>query len=237
MFIHKMCLEHLATAQPPDQPGRDPGRYFRDHSACFVHGLRVAFWHFCSLFHSSSSLSMPRNTRAYKGRQSNLEKARNSQKVTMEEVPDEDDILHSISESENEVLHSIHLDPAEDSDDNWELNLGNELPDIDCDNIPEGPEEPDLDEEIVAAPEITEESELDAFSQFLSTAQAAAQKAERAREAQKKRPKVYLGGAPRTKRRHNKRAKDLAARTTKIDEMENNVRKCLDEVPKLSIIR
>ncbi|KAJ7117825.1 hypothetical protein C8R44DRAFT_738699 [Mycena epipterygia] len=69
-----------------------------------------------------------------------------------------------------------------------------------------------LTKKTVLAPEITEESELDQFSQFLFNAQATAQKAERAREAQRKRPKHYHGGAPRTKRRHNKTGKDLGGK-------------------------
>ncbi|KAJ7498371.1 hypothetical protein B0H11DRAFT_2381653 [Mycena galericulata] len=116
-----------------------------------------------------------------------------------------------MSEPENDIPHDHdHLHSATDNDDNWELNLGDELPDLDCDNISEELQETDLDEEIVLAPKITEESELDEFSQFLFNAQATAQKAERAREAQRKRPKPYHGDAPRTKRRQNKRGKDLA---------------------------
>ncbi|KAF7330951.1 hypothetical protein MVEN_02435000 [Mycena venus] len=128
---------------------------------------------------------MARGTKALKARQKNLQKARNSQKATVEEVPDEGDSEHLTLDSENESLHGNHNDhfhSAADNEDNWDLNLGNELPDVDCDDILEEDQEPDLDEEIVVAPEITEETELDAFSQFLFNAQAAAQKAERAQQ-------------------------------------------------------
>ncbi|KAJ7478816.1 hypothetical protein B0H11DRAFT_2233962 [Mycena galericulata] len=156
---------------------------------------------------------MARGTKAQKARQNNLQIARNSLKVTVEEVPDEGNIPHQTSESENNSLHNDdcndHFHSAADNDDSWDLDLSNKLPDVDCDDIPEGTQEPDLDEEIVVAPEITEESELDAFSQFFSNAQSAAQKAERVREAQQKRPKHCRGNAPRTKRHHKKMGKDL----------------------------
>ncbi|KAJ7937600.1 hypothetical protein B0H13DRAFT_1852572 [Mycena leptocephala] len=140
-------------------------------------------------------------SKANKARQNNLQKARNLLKVTVEEVPDEGDIVHQSSDSESDSLHS---------DNSWDLDLGNELPDVDCDDIPVGLPDPDLDQEIVVAPEITEEKELDAFSQFLFDAQAAAQKAEWARDPHQKRPKRYHGNAPRTKRCHMKKGKDLA---------------------------
>ncbi|KAJ7869644.1 hypothetical protein B0H13DRAFT_2557516 [Mycena leptocephala] len=157
---------------------------------------------------------MPRGSKARKARQNNLLKARSSLKTTVEEVPDEGDIEHLSSDSDNNSLHSDHFNDhphsTEDSNESWDFNLGNELPDVDCDDIPEDSQEPDLDEEVVVAPEITEENELDAFSQFLSNAQATAQKAEQAREGQTKRPRNYYGNAPRTKRRHQKMGKDLA---------------------------
>ncbi|KAJ7214615.1 hypothetical protein C8J57DRAFT_1255725 [Mycena rebaudengoi] len=153
-------------------------------------------------------------TKANKARQNNLQKAQHSLKVTVEEVADKGDIVHPSSDSENDALHSDHchnhFHSAADNDDSWDLNLGNELPDVECDDIPVWPAEPDLDEEIVMAPEITEEKELDAFSQFLFNAQAAAQKAEQARDPQRKRPRHYRGNAPRTKGRYKKIGKDLA---------------------------
>jgi hypothetical protein len=131
----------------------------------------------------------------------------------VEEVPDEGDSEHLTSDSNNNSLHNDyfhdHSHSAANNEDSWDLDLGNELPDMDCDDILEE-QEPDLDEEIVVAPEITEEKELDAFSQFLFNAQAAAQKAERAREGQPKRPRHYHGNAPRTKCRYKKMGKDLA---------------------------
>ncbi|KAF8144988.1 hypothetical protein K438DRAFT_1872794 [Mycena galopus ATCC 62051] len=159
---------------------------------------------------------MPKMSKAQKARQNNLQKARDTHKATVEEVPDEGDIAQQTSDSEYDTLHTNHFNdpfyPESDSlnEDNWDLDLGNELPDIDCDNISDGPQELDLDEEIVVAPEITEETALDEFSQFLFSAQAAAQKAEKARRAQNKRHKHYTGNTLRTKRHHRKLGKDLA---------------------------
>ncbi|KAJ7350929.1 hypothetical protein DFH08DRAFT_806902 [Mycena albidolilacea] len=54
---------------------------------------------------------MAKATKSHKARQNNLQKAQNSLKATVEEVPDEGDT---------------------DNEDNWDLDLGNELPDMDC---------------------------------------------------------------------------------------------------------
>ncbi|KAF8197749.1 hypothetical protein K438DRAFT_2016496 [Mycena galopus ATCC 62051] len=159
---------------------------------------------------------MPKMSKAQKARQNNLQKARDSHKATVEEVPDEGDIVQQTLDNEYATLHSNHFNepfyPESDppNDDNWDLDLGNELPDIDCNNISDGPQEPDQDEEIVVAPEITEETALDEFSQFLFSAQAAAQKAEKAQQAQNKRHRHYTGNTLRTKCHHRKLGKDLA---------------------------
>jgi len=182
----------------------------------FPRGFSTAFVHSLLSLHSHLVLNMPKGSKALKARQNNLHKARNSQKATVEEVPDEGNNTHLTSEYQNNALHSDHFhddfhpESEANYDDNWDLDLGNDLPDIDCDNIPEGPQEPDLDEEIIVAPEITEEIALDEFSQFLFSAQAVAQKAEQARQAQHKRSKHYHGNAPRTKRHHRKLGRDLA---------------------------
>ncbi|KAJ7806365.1 hypothetical protein B0H13DRAFT_1929638 [Mycena leptocephala] len=52
----------------------------------------------------------------------------------VEEVPDEGDIVHQSSDSESDSLHS---------DNSWDLDLGNELPDVDCDDIPVGLPDPE----------------------------------------------------------------------------------------------
>ncbi|KAF8211186.1 hypothetical protein K438DRAFT_1806851 [Mycena galopus ATCC 62051] len=134
------------------------------------HGLCMALCTLCSPLHPSSVANMPKMSKAQKARQNNLQKARDTHKATVEEVPDEGDIAQQTSDSEYDTLHTNHFNdpfyPESDSpnEDNWDLDLGNELPDIDCDNISDGPQELDLDEEIVVAPEITEETALDEFS-------------------------------------------------------------------------
>ncbi|KAJ6476600.1 hypothetical protein DFH09DRAFT_1108821 [Mycena vulgaris] len=102
----------------------------------------------------------------------------------------------------------IHTHPDRDDSETWDFDLGNELPDSDCDGLlPD--QGPDLDEEIILAPEISDEKELDIFSTLLRDAQGAAQRAEQEREKSRKRPKSYFKNAPRTKRRHVQQAKDL----------------------------
>ncbi|KAJ7116133.1 hypothetical protein C8R43DRAFT_1137998 [Mycena crocata] len=165
---------------------------------------------------------MPRTSNTKKARQENARKATESRKVHMEEVPDEGDPpaaqtppsvpvghdhTHSHHHDGSHSHHPHNSNPGEGEHD-WDFDLGNELPDIDCEQFfPE--EEPDLDEEIVMAPEISDETSLDAFSTFLRDAQTAAQEAERAREKERKRPRKYFGNAPRTKRRHIERGKEL----------------------------
>jgi hypothetical protein len=56
---------------------------------------------------------------------------------------------------------SIWVGGVADNEDSWDFDLGNELAYMDCDEILEAEQEPDLDEEIVVAPEITEEKELE----------------------------------------------------------------------------
>ncbi|KAJ6496130.1 hypothetical protein C8R45DRAFT_926645 [Mycena sanguinolenta] len=154
---------------------------------------------------------MPRVSKAQKARENNLKKAR---KDTVEEVPDEDDFGQLPEDNfQQNTESSSHLHPGvgehfQSDDDSWDFDLGNELPDLECEDIPE--QDLDLDEEIVTAPEITDENELEAFSQFLHDAQVAAQKAERAQNAQQKRRRHYKGNAPRTKHHHKKIGKDLA---------------------------
>ncbi|KAJ7882332.1 hypothetical protein B0H13DRAFT_2539445 [Mycena leptocephala] len=155
---------------------------------------------------------MPRASNKQKARQSNLQKARQVRNPMVEEVPDEEPDVRAASEdiyAEN-CPCPAHSHPAGDDDNSWEdFDLGNEFPDLDCDDMLAGPQEPDLDEEVVMAPEISDEQELDEFSLFLFEAQAASQKAERAKDQQRKRPKQYLGNTARTKRRHLEKKKQL----------------------------
>ncbi|KAJ7793374.1 hypothetical protein B0H14DRAFT_3159677 [Mycena olivaceomarginata] len=110
---------------------------------------------------------MPRGTNHKKARQNNLRKARDSHKVTVEEVPDEDD-PYQTSDLDQALL--FQLPPPT----TWDLNLGNELPDLDCEESALGDLQPELDDEIVEAPEIADETELQKFATLLSDAQTAA---------------------------------------------------------------
>ncbi|KAJ7795489.1 hypothetical protein B0H14DRAFT_3554064 [Mycena olivaceomarginata] len=142
------------------------------HAMPLPHGYHMVFSLLCSSPHPSAAIDMPKASKAGRARQNNLQKAR---KATVEDVPDEDDIRQT---SENNTKHDFHdhFHSELDDDDNWDFNLGNELPDLDCEDISE--QELDLDEEIIVAPEITDKTELEAFSQRLHNAQETAQKAE-----------------------------------------------------------
>ncbi|KAJ7865343.1 hypothetical protein B0H14DRAFT_3133442 [Mycena olivaceomarginata] len=172
---------------------------------------------------SSTRTSTSRNSWAYVMLPlplANALKAAEARRTTVEEVPDEGDSISSHADeatgiscndrgcSDSSHLHS-HSDAAEAND--WDFDLGNELPDADCDVI-EDSVDLDLDREIVLAPEISDEAELDTFSQVLFEAQPAAQKAEHKREQSRKRPKTYSGNAARTLRAHKKRGRDLASK-------------------------
>ncbi|KAJ7820398.1 hypothetical protein B0H14DRAFT_2599996 [Mycena olivaceomarginata] len=128
---------------------------------------------------------MPRSSNHAKSRQNNLQKARQSRKTTVEEVPDEND-SHQNSDTESNIysqpnVHcsdrcSKHSPPPPDLDtgETWDLDFGNELPDLDCEDQAAGDLEPEMDDEVVEAPEISEENELKKFATLLSDAQEAA---------------------------------------------------------------
>ncbi|KAJ7712776.1 hypothetical protein B0H16DRAFT_1811966 [Mycena metata] len=203
-----MYQQHLATAQPPaDRTAAGP--------ALIRRLTRRDFSSFSTSLAALGPVNMPPKSNHNKARQGNLQKAREARRATVEEVEDEGEISHppaapSVS-PHIEDNRQGHSHSGDDSDVNsWQFDLGDDFPDVDCDEVPLVAEDPDLDEEIVLAPEIMDEAELDAFSKFLFDAQAAAQKAERGREQGRNRPKQYTGNAPRTKRRHIKAGKDLA---------------------------
>ncbi|KAJ7181971.1 hypothetical protein C8R46DRAFT_1210444 [Mycena filopes] len=54
-------------------------------------------------------------------------------------------------------------------EDTWDFDLGNELPDLDCEDSNED-REPELDDQVVEAPEISEESALQTFATLLRMA-------------------------------------------------------------------
>jgi hypothetical protein len=57
--------------------------------------------------------------------------------------------------------HHHHPPPPDlDTGETWDFDLGNELPDLDCEESVLGDREPELDDEVVEAPEICDESEL-----------------------------------------------------------------------------
>jgi len=154
---------------------------------------------------------MGRRSQNTKARIANGLKGAQARKATVEEVPDDGDHIsgfpsHAAPETTSQNTNSCpdscgcHLHPDSINDNSWDFDLGNELPDLDCDNLLAVPADPDLGEEIIAAPEILDEAELDAFSQFLFDAQAAAQKAEQEREKTRKWPKKYTGNSVRSKR-------------------------------------
>ncbi|KAJ7745034.1 hypothetical protein B0H14DRAFT_3606592 [Mycena olivaceomarginata] len=136
-----------------------------------------------------------------KSRQNNLQKARQSRKTTVE-VPDEDD-SHQNSDTESNIysqpnVHcsdrcSEHSPPPPDLDtgETWDLDFGNELPDLDCEDPAAGDLEPEMDDEVVEAPEISEENELKKFATLLSDAQEAARIQERELQKSSKRSKHY----------------------------------------------
>ncbi|KAJ7660880.1 hypothetical protein DFH06DRAFT_1296923 [Mycena polygramma] len=185
---------------------------------CMLLGMNWDTRH-AQLWQLSGILAMGRRTNHQKARMSSLQKARESRKPTVEEVPDEDDPVHPVSDSETASHHGDHLhhhetSPVSDSEagDSWEFDFGDDFPDLDCDDMSDHGQEPDLDEEIIAAPEITDEVELDSFSKFLFDAQAIAQKAERARSQELKHPGRYLKNSARTKCRNVWNGKQLATK-------------------------
>ncbi|KAJ7434668.1 hypothetical protein FB451DRAFT_1195158 [Mycena latifolia] len=169
---------------------------------------------------------MGRKSKSTKARQNNARIATQSRRATMEEVPDEDpDGITAASScvlsGSNHALPHPHSHPfnalceSEDcgSDSGWDFDLGNELPDLDCEHLDaRGDTETDLDDEIVEAQEISDASELDTFTKFLVDAQDVARKAERARDPTRKRPKHYLGNAPQMKRRHAQKERELKSK-------------------------
>ncbi|KAJ7235063.1 hypothetical protein C8J57DRAFT_1479731, partial [Mycena rebaudengoi] len=157
---------------------------------------------------------MPRGTNHKKARQNNLQKARDSQKtVTVEEVPNEDDQDQTshIGSSTSFRATATHCDDHSHSDldteQTWDLNLGNELPDMDCEESALGDLQLELDDEVVEAPEISDETELQKFSTLLSDAQKAAHI--RDLEHSSNRPKHYTKKSASTLYRQRKHAKDM----------------------------
>ncbi|KAJ7028147.1 hypothetical protein C8F04DRAFT_1291565 [Mycena alexandri] len=81
---------------------------------------------------------------------------------------------HSEEPSVSNREHSRDPHSPGSDDETWDFDLGDELPDLDCDSDDERNERNEMDDQVVAAPEITEESELKKFATFLSDAQEAA---------------------------------------------------------------
>lgn len=138
----------------------------------------------------------------------------------MEEVPDEDD-SHQNLDTESNIYSqpNVHCSdrcsehspppPDLDSGETWDFDFGNELPDLDCEDPAAGDLEPEMDDEVVEAPEISEENELKKFATLLSDAQEAARIQERELQKSSKRPKHYNRKSTTTLYRQRKAAKDL----------------------------
>ncbi|KAJ6553649.1 hypothetical protein B0H10DRAFT_2241965 [Mycena sp. CBHHK59/15] len=155
----------------------------------------------------------------------NAQKATQSRKVTIEEVPDEESVAdhttchasHSHAPSGNsdtlncDSPHFPHSPIDSDAGENWDFDFGNELPDLDCDDLT-GDRELDLDEEVVEAPEFVDETALQSFAKFLSEAQEAARLAERQRDKASKRPKHYSKNSKKTQYRNRVRSKEMEAK-------------------------
>ncbi|KAJ7898937.1 hypothetical protein B0H14DRAFT_2556989 [Mycena olivaceomarginata] len=109
------------------------------------------------------------------------------------------------------LWRSEHSPPPPDLDtgETWDLDFGNELPDLDCEDPAAGDLEPEMDDEVVEAPEISEENELKKFATLLSDAQEAARIQERELQKSSKRPKHYNRKSTTTLYRQRKAAKDL----------------------------
>ncbi|KAJ7616260.1 hypothetical protein B0H17DRAFT_1220279 [Mycena rosella] len=142
----------------------------------------------------------------------------------MEEVPDEEaSSAHAADAPTSQAaaqMHNNHFQcrhshsltsSTPDDTETWNFDFGNELPDLDCDDL-ERDRDTDLANEVIEAPEIADEDGLATFAQFLSDAQEEARSAERQREKGSKRPKHYTKNSGKSKYRHRKRAEDLASK-------------------------
>jgi hypothetical protein len=131
----------------------------------------------------------------------------------VEEVPDEDDPYQTsdFGSSTSFPAAATHCDDHSHSDldteQTWDLNLGNELPDLDCEESALGDLQPELDDEIVEAPEIADETELQKFATLLSDAQNAARIQDLKNSSN--RPKRYTKKSVSTLYRQRRRAKDM----------------------------
>jgi hypothetical protein len=142
---------------------------------------------------------MPRISKSKKASRNNALKATQARrKVTVEQVPDE---------GEPETAAPAHSSSADFTHVDEHPHLHNISPHPSAGDVTDAPA---LDEDVLAAPEISQDAaELEPFSALLRDAQAAAQIAERAQERSRTRPRQYSKNAPRTQRRHSEQAKDL----------------------------
>ncbi|KAJ7903035.1 hypothetical protein B0H13DRAFT_1882378 [Mycena leptocephala] len=144
----------------------------------------------------------------------NAQKATQSRKARVEDSDSDSDgdsgpaavpiTSHPTSLSHDEhsrCQHDHHCPPPDfDAGETWDFDLGNDLPDLDCDEWLSGEDE--LDDEVVEAPEISEETELKTFATLLNDAQEAARVREREREKASRRPKHYNKTSKSTKYRN-----------------------------------
>ena len=141
-------------------------------------------------------------------------------------------------DSPTQTFSELEPTSLDDTPGSWDFLLGDELPDVECTELQDENE----DEEDM---ELNSETALASFAEFLVDAQAAAQKAERQLEQLVESrghicdfyPKYHCElnfiemywGAAKFKYRKSPSTKN-------IEEMEANVKRCLDEVPQLFIL-
>ncbi|KAJ7815365.1 hypothetical protein B0H14DRAFT_2603474 [Mycena olivaceomarginata] len=151
----------------------------------------------------------PQNGTTKKRTQQLRQSAKNATKSRQpieDDIPSDPDPAPGTDASIEEPFES-HEEHSPHCSHDRDFDLGDELPDLDCDSDDECEE---MDDQVVAAPEISEESELKKFATLLSDAQEAARIKERARETNG--PKKYNGNSSKTKYRQHKFGKDIEAK-------------------------
>ncbi|KAJ7254190.1 hypothetical protein C8J57DRAFT_1236916 [Mycena rebaudengoi] len=179
---------------------------------------------------------MPRTTKRTQTLRKNAQKAMQARKSTIKELHDKDcdhrdpvsatGSMHPHNTSHSHPEHHYpNLAPTDiDSSDTWDFDLGNELPDLDCeDPCPEDPE-PDLDDEVVVSPEL------------LSDAQDTARAAEHACKNGLKWPKHYSKNSKKTQYRNRKKRSEMEANgfMNVFDFMKAVKKRRLGDVPETS---
>ncbi|KAJ7151743.1 hypothetical protein C8R46DRAFT_1357944 [Mycena filopes] len=158
---------------------------------------------------------MPRPSKRKQSLQQNAQKATQARKrkaakedsdsepIGHGDVSQDSDAAPPVLPQDNDIPHP----PSSALEDPWDFDFGNELPDLDCDALSGDDSDSELDDEVVAAPEISNETALTEFATLLHDTQEAACIRERDETS---RPKHYKGNSTSTKYRHRKTAKRMA---------------------------